>query len=129
MTLSWMTIVPELPMIVSTTPFQASRPAKVTTKLGTPIFANQKPCSKPMAAPAPSAAASATAVDVWLPSGTKSVAAITPPMPLTKPIDRSISPSSRTNTTPMPMTMTADACAMRLTKLPAVRKCEFRDWK
>jgi hypothetical protein len=29
----------------------------------------------------------------------------------------------------MPMTITGDACAIRLTKLPAVRKFEFRDWK
>src|SRR5438309_493952 len=69
MTLSWMTIVPLEPMICRTTPFHASRPASVTTKLGTPIRANQKPWKSPMAVPAPMAAISAGAVAHSAPPG------------------------------------------------------------
>ena len=63
------------------------------------------------------------------PSGSMSSAVSTPPTPLTKPTDRSISPSSRTKTMPMPMTAKAAIWTMRLTKFPAVRKRSFWDWK
>ena len=123
-----MMIVPELPMTSSTTPFQPSRPARVTTNEGTPILATKKPCISPIAAPVPSAATIASQVGTFLP-GSSSTAATTPPMPLTYPIERSISPSSSTNTMPMPMIVIAAIWANRFTKLSAVRKWELRDWK
>ena len=57
----------------------------------------------------------------------RSRATIAPATPLTKPADRSISPSSSTNTMPMPMVAMAAAWTIRLTKLPAVRKFGFCD--
>jgi len=101
----------------------------VTMNDGIPTFANRMPCSVPMAAPAAIAATMATNTDVWLPSGISSSAVMTPPMPLTKPIDRSISPSSSTNTTPMPMIAYGAICTTRFTKFPAVRKLSLRAWK
>ena len=82
MRLFWITIVPELPMICKSTPFQPSRPASVTTNDGTPTRATKKPCNSPIAIPVPSARASATDVGTFLP-GSSSSAAITAPMPLT----------------------------------------------
>ncbi len=54
---------------------------------------------------------------------------ITPPTPDTKPIDRSISPSSSTNMTPMAITAYGAVWTIRLTKFPAVRNRSFWDWK
>jgi hypothetical protein len=72
---------------------------------------------------------SATPACIWLPSGSSSSAAITPPTPDTKPTERSISPSSSTNTIPMPMIATGAICTIRLTMFPEVRNFEFCDWK
>ena len=96
--------VPRLPISSSTTPFQASRPASVTTNDGTPILVMIRPCSVPIARPAPSTIANTTATGSSLPSGVSRIAVITPPTPETKPIERSISPSSSTNVTPMAIT-------------------------
>ncbi len=49
--------------------------------------------------------------------------------PLTEPIDRSISPSSRTSTMPMAMVPTAALCSARLTRLRADRNSLLRLWK
>ena len=128
--LFWMMTVPLSPMSSRTAPFHASRPANVTTKEGTPSFVMITPCSRPMPMPAASATTSAAGQPntLWL-SGKVSRATSTPATPLTKPTDRSISPSSSTNTIPMPMVAKAAAWTMRLTKLPAVRKFEFWVWK
>jgi len=58
-----------------------------------------------------------------------SSAATTPPRPDTKPIDRSISPSSSTNTSAMPSVAIHAAWVIRLTRLPAERNSELRAWK
>ena len=50
--LFWMMTVPSSPMSSRTTPFQASRPASVTTNDGTPTFVMISPCRTPMARPA-----------------------------------------------------------------------------
>ena len=48
----WRITVPRLPISSSTTPFQASRPASVTTNDGTPILVMIRPCSVPIPRPA-----------------------------------------------------------------------------
>ena len=121
--------MPRLPISSSTTPFQASRPASVTTNDGTPILVMIRPWKTPMPRPASRARMIAGAVDIWLPSGASSSATMTPPTPDTKPIDRSISPSSSTNVTPIAITAYGAVCTIRLTKLPAVRKRSFCVWK
>jgi len=80
----WMITVPLSPMSRSTTPFQANRPASVTTNDGMPILVMISPCRTPIAAPAPSATTSAgpAANTLWL-SGKVSRATITPATPLT----------------------------------------------
>ena len=45
------------------------------------------------------------------------------------PIDRSISPSSSTNTSAMPSMTIHAAWVIRLTRLPADRNSELRTWK
>ena len=97
--------VPRSPMSSSTTPCHASRPASVTTKDGIPIFVMSRPCSVPIAAPAATAMMIAGTAPIALPSSSSSSAVMTPATPLTKPTDRSISPSSSTNTRPMPIVM------------------------
>ena len=121
--------VPRLPISSSTTPFQASRPASVTTNDGTPTLVMINPCSRPIPRPASSASAIAGAVAISLPSGASSSATSTPPTPETKPIERSISPSRSANVTPMAITAYGAVWTIRLTKLPAVRKRSFCVWK
>ena len=77
------TTVPRLPISSSTTPFQASRPASVTTNEGMPIFVMISPCSVPIATPEPSARAIARAVGTVEPSGSSSSAVSTPATPET----------------------------------------------
>ena len=60
-----------------------------------------------------------------LPSGTWSEATTTPARPETYPIDRSISPRSKTKTTPIAIAVTPAICVIRLVKFPAERYCEF----
>ncbi len=54
---------------------------------------------------------------------------ITPPRPATNPTERSISPSSRTKTSPIASRLKTAAWTSRLTRLPAVRNFESRDSK
>ena len=77
------TTVPRLPIKSSTTPFQAIRPASVTTNDGMPILVMIRPWNVPIAMPEPSASATAIGVDTSLPSGISSTAAITPATPET----------------------------------------------
>jgi hypothetical protein len=125
----WRITVPRLPISSSTTPFQASRPASVTTNDGTPILVMIRPCSVPIPRPAASTITIVSHVGSSLPSGVSSSAVSTPPTPDTKPIDRSISPSSSTNVTPMAMTAYGAVWTSRLTKLPDVRNRSFCVWK
>ena len=97
--------MPLLPMSSSTTPFQASRPASVTTNDGTPTFVMISAVQQADAEAARAARCrSRRAAGSSLPSGSSSSAVSTPPTPDTKPIDRSISPSSSTKVTPMAIT-------------------------
>ena len=121
--------VPRLPISSSTTPFQASRPASVTTNDGTPTFVMISPWNVPIARPAPSTITNTMNVGSSLPSGVSRIAVSTPPTPDTKPIERSISPSSSANVTPIAITAYGAVCSSRLTKLPAVRKRSFWVWK
>ena len=100
----WRITVPRLPISSSTTPFQASRPASVTTNEGTPTLVMIRPCSTPIPRPASSASGIATPAETSLPSGVSSSATSTPPTPETNPIERSISPSSSANVTPIAIT-------------------------
>ena len=75
--------MPRLPISSSTTPFQPSRPASVTTNDGMPTFVMITPCSVPMMTPEPSAARIATAVGTVEPSGSSSSAVSTPATPET----------------------------------------------
>ena len=52
---SWITTVPPLPMIASSTPCQMSRPASVTMNDGTPITATKTPWANPIRQPAATA--------------------------------------------------------------------------
>ena len=72
-----------------------------------------------MTAPAASAAAIAISPLYWWPlPGSCSSATMTPATPLTDPIERSISPSSRTNTTPIATAETPAICTIRLRGCP-----------
>ena len=96
--------VPRLPISSRTTPFQASRPASVTTNDGTPTLVMISPWKVPIARPAPSTITNTMNVGSSLPSGVSRIAVSTPPTPETKPIERSISPSRSANVTPIAMT-------------------------
>ena len=101
----------------------------MTTNDGTPTLVMIRPCSTPIPTPAASATTIATAVGSSLPSGISSSATSTPPTPETNPIERSISPSSSANVTPIAITAYGAVWTIRLTKFDAVRKRSFWSWK
>src|ERR1051325_612866 len=108
MVLSWMMIT-LWGSDLKSTPCQASRPASVTTKEGTPRKATNEPWNAPIAAPARIATRIASRPGIWWPlSGIWSSAATTAARPLTEPIERSISPSRSTKTTPNAMIVEID---------------------
>ena len=75
----WMMTVPRSPISSSTTPFQPSRPASVTTNDGTPSLVMISPWSRPIARPPPRAITSVgTVPTTWWPSGRVSSATHTP---------------------------------------------------
>ncbi len=116
--------VPEDPRIWSIRPFQARFPARVTTKAGTPTLAKNRPWIRPTIAPPATAATRATH---WLtPWVTLSTAKIAAQSPLTEPTERSISPSSSTNTTPMAIMPVPTICWERLDRFWADRKVLLR---
>jgi hypothetical protein len=78
------------------------------------------PWKSPIAAPA--ARAAAIAGTAGQPTFTDRLAMIAPASPLTAPTERSISPRSSTNTTPMEIVPTAAICSVRFVRLTAVRK-------
>jgi hypothetical protein len=94
-------MVPVSPSTRSKAPCQAINPASVTTNDGMPKKVLKKPLINPIAVPAsrPTRIASAGDQPCW----TVSTAMIPAHRPLTAPIERSISPSSRTSTTPIEM--------------------------
>ena len=74
---SWMMTVPREPISSSTTPFQASRPASVTTNDGTPTLAMIGPWRIPIAMPDESADDRRRGVANSLPSGQRQEPMIT----------------------------------------------------
>ena len=128
MTSSLIGSVPPLPRMRSITPCQASSPARVTTKEGRPTLVMIVPWRRPTAAVLRSAARIAAHHGHPVLRCTSSAATM-PPMPATKPIERSISPSSRANTSPIASSMKTAPCTSRLTRLPAERNCGFAIWK
>ena len=113
-------IVPPSPMISSIPPCRARKNASVTTKLGIPSRATSSAIAKPIRTPVASAASSESGHAQ--PRSVSVVARIAAPMPAAKPAERSISPSSRTKTSPMARTMIAAPWLMRLAKFCLDRK-------
>ena len=117
-------IVPPSPMTSSMTPWRPRKKAKVTTKLGIRSLATSRPIITPMMTPLAMEASTARyhgqlcSVTV-----TPSTAAL---VPAANPTDRSISPSSRTNTSPIAMTMTPALWLIRFAKLNVVGNVERR---
>ena len=120
--------MPLVPSSCSISPFQASRPARVTTNAGTPILAKKKPWSAPMAVPLSDredhgeplvhAVGDVQHRERWRAA-----------RPLTEPTDRSISPSSSTKTMPtaiMPVPTIVDG---DVGEVLGERKLAFRLWK
>ena len=79
----------------------------------------QRPCTRPIAVPVRTAATTATGPG--RPIFTLSTAITPAQRPLTMPTVRSISPSSRTNTTPTAIVPTAAICSARLTRLNGLK--------
>ena len=119
--------VPVVPRTCSNAPCQASSPARVTTNEGMRKRVKSEPWSRPIAAPARMPAAIAGAGPQ--PCLTFSTAITAAHTPLTAPIERSISPSSSTSTTPTEIRPTAVIWRKRLVRLTAERKRSFWDWK
>ena len=122
-----MGMTPPFPSIFSMTPCQNRRPARVTMNDGRPTLVMIVPWSAPIAAHARSARMIAAHHGQPI-EGLTSSAMTTPPIPPTKPIDRSISPRSRAKTSPIASRLNTAAWTSRLTRLPASRKWEFSDW-
>jgi hypothetical protein len=97
--LSWITITPWV-IVRRITPCQIRKPASVTTNDGTPISATIEPWKAPIAVVTRSAIRMQTRPGRCAPVGSWSSATTTPAIPLTNAIERSISPISRTKTTP-----------------------------
>ena len=99
------------------TPWNARNAARVTTNDGMRTFATSVPSANPMTTPVTIDTSTARYHGQWLlVSSSARTAAHTP---LVNPADRSISPSSRTNTRPMAMMITWAPWVNRLAKLIA----------
>ena len=112
-----MATLPPSPMISSTVPWKARNAARVTTNDGIPTRATSVPMVVPMSRPTSRAAATPSGHDQ--PQSVSTVASTAAQTPLVNPADRSISPSSRTNTSPMAITVMGAPWVSRLAKLPA----------
>jgi hypothetical protein len=111
----------------SCSPSQPMLPASVTTNAGTPSLAKIDPWNRPIAAPMSSTRIVARISGMpWRTDITASDAAATP---ATEATDRSISPSSRTRTTPTLMMPVEAICNVMLDRFCAVRNRLFSDWK
>ena len=120
-------IDPVSPSTHSNAPCQASKPARVTTKDGTPNWVTMKPLKAPIAQPIRSAAMIPRSGDQ--PCWTESTAMTAAARPLTAPTERSISPRSRTSTTPIEIVAIAAICRVRFERLTALRKRSLAIWK
>src|SRR5437762_195066 len=105
------------------TPCQIKSPASVTTNDGTPTLATTEPWAPPMNAHRPIAIAIATTPGyAWPLPGSWNSATARAAIPLRYPIERSISPSRRTKTTPKASMVKPAIWTMMLLKLSAVKK-------
>ena len=111
--------VPVEPSTNSSAPCQAIRPARVTTNDGIRNLVIHSPWNRPIAMPANRAAPTATGPGT--PIVTFSTAMTAEARPLTMPTVRSISPSSRTKTTPTAIVPVAALWSARLVRLNGVR--------
>ena len=106
---------------IRTTPDQMRRPARVTTKDGTPAFVITSAWTNPIAVVTRRAARIASHQGHPGSSGRRSSVITTPPTALTNATDRSISPIKSTKTTPIAIVAIAAICSKRLVKLRSVR--------
>ena len=113
-------MVPPSLMIRSMTPCRARNIASVTTKDGMPRRATRTPMSRPITVPVSRPRTSATGHA--MPHDAMATASTAAAVPAVKPADRSISPSSRTNTSPIARTMIAADWFSRLAKLKIEKK-------
>ena len=97
----------------------------MTTKDGTAVRVIHKPLNTPMATPRATAARMATRPGT--PARTLSTAITPAANPLRAPTDRSISPISRTRTTPTAMVPVAAIWSVRLVRLAGLMKFSFID--
>ena len=107
---------------IRTTPDQMRRPARVTTKDGTPALVITSAWTKPIAVVTRRAARIASHQGHPGSSGRRSSVITTPPTALTKATERSISPIRSTKTTPMAIVAIAAICRRRFVKLRSVRE-------
>ena len=102
------------------TPCRPRKVAKVTTNDGMPSLATSSPMHRPMNAPV--AIPARTEGNQLTSCRVITMPVIAAPVPAVKPADRSISPSSRTKTSPMAITMTPADWLIRLAKLKELVK-------
>ncbi|GEL45095.1 hypothetical protein CHO01_02110 [Cellulomonas hominis] len=114
---SVMETLPPAPMMSSTIPWNARNAARVATNDGMPTRATSRPMSVPITTPV----SSVTASEAYQgqPKSVSVVARMAPQTPDANPADRSIAPSSSTNTRPMPMVTTTAPCWNRFATLSA----------
>ena len=112
-------IVPPSPMISSIAPCRPRKYDSVTTKLGIPSRATSSAIVKPITTPVASAAS--TDSGHAQPCSVSVTPRIAAPVPAVKPAERSISPSNRTNTSPIAITMIAAPWLIRFAKFCSVR--------
>ena len=120
--------MPVRPSTWRSAPSQPIRPARVTTNDGMPKRVNQLPWNTPTSVPVKTPASTASGAGTFM--FTDSTAITAAHSPLTMPTERSISPSSRTSTTPTEMVPTAAIWIDRFTRLNESRKMPFEAyWK
>src|SRR6516164_1610653 len=111
------------------TPSRISSPPRVTMNDGILIRATSDPCMAPTAAQASSAAMIAAHHGQLRLVGCTSSATTTLPNAMTRPTERSISPSSRAKISAIASTMYTVLCSNRLTRFCADRNAGFATWK
>ena len=117
------------PRTMIATPSRISSPPRVTMNDGILSRATIDPWMKPTAAHATSVDMIAAHHGKFAPVGCTSSATTTLPSPMTRPTDRSISPSSRAKISAIASSMYTVLCSKRLTRFCADRNFEFAIWK
>ena len=117
------------PRTMIATPSRISSPPRVTMNDGIFSRATSVPWMAPNAAQASSVTMIAAHHGQFAPVGCTSSATTTLPSPMTRPTDRSISPSSRAKISAIASSMYTVLCSKRLTRFCADRNFEFAIWK